>query len=164
MKKKKVLPLLLTAWIAALLLCITVCAQSNIVSSGTTDVSTEISVSYIVSIPDSTDIEYGAELTPIGTVSASEIRLLPGSYLTVDMASAGKLINASSEDSAIPYTFVIGGKTELTKPAYTFRLDGNTKTAEEISVKIASDAWKAADAGSYSDTITFTVTCIDKAS
>ena len=149
--------LILISLVFALVLCVTVFAASGdaAVGSGSGEadnnsltLSVEIPTSYEFKIPADAALEFGAEYTELGTVSVSNVRLPADTELVIAYKTGASL---KTEDgmNEIPYEIQIDAKTA---GDLHFTQDGESET---LYAAITKDAWDAAPAGSYSDTITF---------
>ena len=151
--------LILISLVFALVLCVTVFAASGdaAVGSGSGEadnnsltLSVDIPTSYEFKIPADVTLEFGAEYTEIGTVTVSNVRLPADTELCISYNDSSSL---KTEDgmSEIPYEIQIGDHE--TAGDLFFMEDGESAA---LYVAIDKEAWDAAPAGSYSDTITFT--------
>ena len=155
--------LILISLVFALVLCVTVFAASGdaavgsdtAVGSGSAadnnslTISVDIPTSYEFKIPADVALEFGAEYTEIGTVTASNVRPPADTELCISYNDSSSL---KTEDgmSEIPYEIQIDYETA---GDLFFMEDGESAA---LYVAIDKAAWDAAPAGSYSDTITFT--------
>ena len=150
--------LILISLVFALVLCVTVFAEGSdtAVGSGSGEadnnsltISVDIPTSYEFTIPADVALKFGAEYTEIGTVTVSNVRLPADMELCISYNDSSSL---KTEDgmSEIPYEIQIDYE-----PAgdLFFTADGESAP---LCVAIDKEAWDAAPAGSYSDTITFT--------
>lgn len=151
--------LILISLVFALVLCVTVFAEGSdsAVGSGSGEadnnsltISVDIPTSYEFKIPADVTLEFGAEYTEIGTVSVSNVRLPADTELCISYNDSSSL---KTEDgrSEIPYEIQIG---DHEKAGDLFFMEDGESTV--LYVAIDKEAWDAAPAGSYSDTITFT--------
>ncbi|MCD7762992.1 MAG: hypothetical protein LUI14_07300 [Lachnospiraceae bacterium] len=124
--------------------------QDSDPKTGTTTISTSITPTYTVTIPADTTIAFNATSTSIGNITLSSAQLDPG-YAVKVSASAGALENAADASKTIPYALNSDGSA-FTSAQFTAKGE-----YAALTVDITEDDWNNAYAGSYSDTITFTV-------
>ena len=143
----------LLCFTAALLLAL-LPAAAGIALSGNTSQTVVVTVtvesSYTVVIPEQTAIVYNTLSTALGNVGLSQARLEPGYQVTVTVAY-DRLKNSADSTKTIPYVLKSDG-TAFTGAAFT------GVSSKSLTLDIAQNAWSAAAAGDYSDTITFTFT------
>ena len=92
-----------------------------------------------------------------GKISMEKVWLEDGKCIEVSMSSAGNLTNQKDSSKLIPYQILEEGKDTLfTSAKYTAQ-------GEETSllIDIKQDDWNKAASGSYSDTVTFTISYAD---
>lgn len=157
--------LILISLVFALVLCVTVFAEGSdtAVGSGSAadnnslTLSVDIPTSYEFKIPADITLEFGAEYTELGTVTASNVRLPADTELCISYNDSSSL---KTEDgrSEIPYEIQIG---DHEKAGDLFFMEDGESTV--LYVAIDKEAWDAASAGSYSDTITFTASLSERA-
>ncbi|MCD8026388.1 MAG: hypothetical protein LUF33_05555 [Clostridiales bacterium] len=115
-----------------------------------TVITTSIDPTYLVSIPADTNITFNQTSTDFGKIELVSAQLDPGYYVQVS-AAAGELKNLANETQTIPYALNADGNAFTSEKYYT---DGaNTP----LTIDITQEAWNEAYAGSYQETITFTV-------
>lgn len=152
--RKKILSLMLAG--AAMTACCAgltaSAAQLNMdTPSGSAVVRTSCEPSYVVEIPADTLIPFGAIDTQIGAVRAltMKIEVNKAVYVTVDSANGSALVDETGSENAIPY--------KLTGAESIVFDEVNDATVFPLNVNVAQPDWDAAYAGSYADTLTFTV-------
>lgn len=117
--------------------------------TGTTTVRLVIPSSYVVEIPATVSIPYGATSTPL-TIGVSSIEL--GSRQVVEItadSSSGTLVQESGNDT-IPFTLSCNGEA-FSSVCYSY------PKQTQLSIDIALEDWYSADAGEYSGIVTFRV-------
>ena len=120
------------------------------------EITTSITPTYVVSIPDNTSVAFNATQTSFGSIEVIKAQIEPDKQikvsLTADTADGSfNLVNSADETKAIPYT-VNGEDGAFSSGVYTKAGD---KT--DLTINIAQEDWNAAYAGSYSGTVIFTV-------
>jgi len=118
--------------------------------TGSMTVSVTLPATYTVTIPADVDIPLNGLTTDIGSISVSNVRIHSGKQITVTADAAGALVSSESAEDTIPYALRCNG-TDFTAAHFT------ANGSKTLTVNITQSAWDAAAAGSYSDTITFTV-------
>lgn len=118
------------------------------------DVQTSISPTYTVSIPANTTVSFKALSTSFGSVKLDAAQIDPGYAVQVSLTASGTLKNQADPKKTIAYT-IKDANGAFTTGQYTTAGD---ETA--LTIDITEAAWNAAFAGSYSDTVTFTVSYI----
>lgn len=119
--------------------------------SGTTVVRTSCDPAYIVEIPADMQIPFGSVDTSLGVVSAKLMKIEANKavYVTVESANGSALADEQGEQPAIPYG--LSGAEEIVFD------EVNDPTEFALNVHVEQSDWDAAYAGSYADTLTFTV-------
>lgn len=125
-------------------------------TAGTTEVSTNISESYTVTIPADITIPYGAESTNLGNVTLVESHLADGKIVAVSVSSLNNWFMKTTQNDTLAYVLKTDGA------AYTGSEFEDTNDTDALTVDIAKEAWVSAAAGEYADTITFTIACREK--
>lgn len=119
--------------------------------SGTTVVRTSCEPSYVVEIPADVQIPFGSVDTQIGVVRAKTMKIEANKavYVTVESANDSVLADEQGDQPAIPYA--LSGAEEIVFD------EVNDSTEFALNVHVEQSEWDAAYAGSYADTLTFTV-------
>ena len=125
-----------------------------------TTVSTDISPSYIVSIPTDLSVPFNQVKTDLGSVSLDTAQLEPDKCVNVALTTDNKLENKADSAKTLAYS-VLEGTAENTGAAFTSAqyLKAGDKT--NLTVEIKADDWNKAYAGEYSDTVTVTISYAD---
>lgn len=117
--------------------------------TGTTTVRLVIPSSYIVEIPATVSIPYGATSTPM-TIGVSSMELGSQQSVKISVDSAkGKLLQENGND-AIPYVLT---SNSMAFSSVLYPSAGQT----QLSIDIALEDWYKADAGEYTGMVTFHV-------
>ena len=119
--------------------------------TGSMTVSIALPATYTVTIPADVAIPLNGLTTGIGSISVSNVRIHSGKQIIVTADASGALVSRESAEAIIPYALRCNGRNFS---AASFTANGS----QALTVDITQSAWDAAAAGSYSDTITFTVT------
>lgn len=120
-------------------------------TSGTTNITTSIPSSYTVVIPAETNIPFNKADTELtGALHLSAAQLHPGHSVTIS-ATANKLVNQADTTKTIPFTLYANNKRFTSAEFYS------TADNVQLSVHIDQTAWNAAPAGSYTGSVTFTI-------
>ncbi len=117
-----------------------------------TTITAEIAPAYTVTIPADVSVPFNARSTAFGNITLTEARLHFGYAVTVTLTASGFLKNAADPTKTIAYS-VKNGENAFTAASYD---TAGESTA--LTIEITEEAWNAAFAGEYSDTVTFTVT------
>ena len=112
-----------------------------------TKISVSIDPVYTVTIPANTTIERGEQSVKLGSVSLDNARLEPDKTVN----ASGKLKNSKDESKTIAYKIMDGNKEFSTA---TYAESGNSTN---LTLSIDKSEWDKAYAGSYSDTLVFTI-------
>lgn len=112
-------------------------------------ISVSIDPVYTVTIPANTTIERGEQSVKLGSVSLDNARLEPDKNVNVSVS--GKLKNSKDESKTIAYKIMDGNKEFSTA---TYAESGNSTN---LTLSIDKSEWDKAYAGSYSDTLVFTI-------
>lgn len=153
---KKVLSLIL---VSALVLALSgpALALDETDPDGDVVISTTVGVTYTVTIPENTTIALNTASTDIGDITLTNAVLAPGFHIDVTVtggdlttAGAGNMTHGAVATTKLPFTLKIDSTAGTST---TFTANG----AKQVDVDIAASAWAAAPAGSYSATLTFTV-------
>ena len=152
---KKLFALILTV---AMLATMSVTAFAANTTGGDADITTSIAPSNTVTIPADVNVSFNATETAFGTIEVTAAQIHPDKCIKVALASDGKLENSIDATKVIPYAIKDSKGAAFTSATY---LTEGDKT--ELSIHITANDWNAAYAGDYSDTVTFTVSYVDKA-
>lgn len=114
-------------------------------------ITTNILPTYTVSIPGNTDVKFKNTETDFGSIKVIAAQIDPDMQIRVSLRTDGKLDNQTDSTKTIPYT-VNDVDGEFTSAVY---LKAGDQT--DLTINITQADWNAAYAGSYSDTVTFTV-------
>ena len=152
---KKVLTFALAVMLV-MILSVTAFAANT--TGGDADITTSIAPSYTVTIPADVNVAFNATETAFGTIEVEAAQIHPDKCIKVELTSDGKLENSIDATKVIPYA--IKDSTGAAFTSATYLTEGD-KT--ELSIHITANDWNAAYAGEYSDTVTFTVSYVDKA-
>ena len=120
-------------------------------------ISASISPTYIVSIPNDVSVTFNATETNFGSIEVTQAQIEPNKQIRVTLSASGALKNVADNSKTLPYTVTDSAGSNFTSGTY---LKDGDKT--ELTINITQDDWKKAYAGSYSDTVTFTVSYEDK--
>lgn len=156
---KKIITLALAATMALSASATAFAAEINQNSNPKTTnatITTSIAPTYTVTIPADVDVAFNATATDFGSIEVTAAQIDPDKCIKVALTSDGKLENSVDNTKVIPYT-VTSGETAFTSATY---LATGEKT--DLTININADDWNKAYAGSYSDTVTFTVSYADK--
>lgn len=119
--------------------------------SGTTVIRTSCDPAYVVEIPADMQIPFGTVDTSAGVVRAKLMKIEANKavYVTVESANDFSLVDELGDQPAIPYA--LSGAEEIVFD------EVNDATEFALNVHVEQSDWDAAYAGSYADTLTFTV-------
>ena len=152
---KKLFAVILTV---ALLMSLSVTAFAANTTGGDADITTSIAPTYTVTIPADVNVQFNATETAFGAIEVTASQIHPNKCIKVELTSDGKLENSIDATKVIPYAIKDSEGAAFTSATY---LTEGDKT--ELSIHITANDWKTAYAGEYSDTVTFTVSYVDKA-
>lgn len=114
-------------------------------------ISTNIQPAYMVTIPEDVEVSFNAVSTDFGSIELTAAQINPNYAVEVSLDASGTLKNQADVSKTIAYT-VKDQNGEFTSAQYDAAGESS-----KLTVTITQDAWNAAYAGSYSDTVTFTV-------
>ena len=152
---KKVFAVILTV---ALLMSLSVTAFAANTTGGDADITTSIDPTYTVTIPADVNVQFNATETDFGAIEVAASQIHPDKCIKVALTTDNELNNAIDNTKVIPYAIKDADGADFTSATY---LTEGDKT--ELSIHITANDWNAAYAGEYSDTVTFTVSYVDKA-
>ena len=152
---KKLFALILTV---CLLATMSVTAFAANTTGGSTTITIDIAPTYTVTIPADVNVQFNATETAFGAIEVTASQIHPNKCIKVELTSDGKLENSIDATKVIPYSIKDSQGAAFTSATY---LTEGDKT--ELSIHITADDWNAAYAGEYSDTVTFTVSYVNKA-
>ena len=141
-----------------LVMSLSVTAFAANTTGGKADITTSIAPTYTVTIPADVNVQFNATKTAFGAIKVEAAQIHPDKCIKVELTSDGKLENSIDATKVIPYA--IKDSTGAAFTSATYLTEGD-KT--ELSIHITANDWNAAYAGEYSDTVTFTVSYVDKA-
>ena len=151
------------ALICAAILLLTLTA--TVFAEGTTDLTTSIEPTYMLMIPESTEIEVGATETEIGYIGLTEC----------NFEAADAVINISYQpfsskttSTVIPYDLqldvpesdpisTVASEGDVSEYNFRFTYHSGDDFAATVNVIIDEEAWNTASAGTYNSTVIFTV-------
>ena len=107
-------------------------------------------------IPANTTVAFNATSTPFGSVKLDAAQINPGYAVKVELNASGKLKNQADNNKTIAYTINDKNGKAFTAQQYTA-----AGQETPLTIDITQAAWNAAFAGSYSDTVTFTVSYVN---
>ena len=151
---KRILAIVLTL---ALLASLSVTAFATNTELGEADITTSIAPTYTVTIPADVNVAFNATQTAFGSIQVEAAQIHPNKCIKVSLASDGKLENSIDATKVIPYTIKDASGNAFTSATYLAKGD---KT--DLTINITAAAWNAVYAGEYSDTVTFTVSYVNK--
>ena len=146
-----------------LILAILVLAGSSLTvlaansTGGQTTITANVEPTYTVVIPANTTVDFNANQTAFGAIEVTAAQIHSNMCIKVTLTSDGKLENTLDADKIIPYTIQDSEGNVFTSATYLTKGD---KTV--LSIHITQDDWNAAYAGNYTDTVTFTVSYVNK--
>jgi spore coat protein U-like protein len=152
---KKLFAVLMTV---AILSTMSLSAFAANTTGGEADITTSIAPTYTVTIPADVNVQFNATETAFGTIEVVASQIHPDKCIKVSLATDNKLENSIDATKVIPYAIKDSAGAAFTSATY---LTEGDKT--DLSIHITADDWNAAYAGDYSDTVTFTVSYVDKA-
>ena len=126
-------------------------------TGGFTTITIDIAPTYTVTIPANTTVAFNATETDFGAIEVTASQIHPDKCIKVALATDKELNNAIDNTKVIPYAIKDSEGAAFTSATY---LTEGDKT--ELSIHITANDWNAAYAGEYSDTVTFTVSYVDK--
>lgn len=148
--------------VLALVLCLSASVFAAEVSEDSdsnqtdTEITTSIAPTYTVTIPANTAVTFNALSTSFGSVKLEAAQIEPGYAVKVELNASGTLKNQADNTKTIAYAVTDANGSAFTVGTYTTAGD---KT--DLTIHITQQAWNAAYAGRYSDTVTFTVSYIN---
>lgn len=154
----------LTAIVSAFALTLTLSAnafaaginQDSDPKTSDVEVKTSISPTYTVTIPANTTVTFNRLSTSFGSVKLDAAQINPGYAVKVELNASGKLKNQADNNKTIAYTINDKNGKAFTAQQYTA-----AGQETPLTIDITQAAWNAAFAGSYSDTVTFTVSYVN---
>jgi len=122
------------------------------------EINTNIAPTYTVTIPSSVTVPFNAASTEFGKLGLETARLEPGYAVKIDLDASNQLKNTADPAKVIPYTVTTASGIPFSSAQYF-----TAKSYTALAININESAWNAAYAGTYSDTVTFTVTYLHTA-
>ena len=162
MKKRSIRTGILFALLTPVLL---ICAENPIYAAttqtaGSAIVSYHVDPAYQVTIPVDTSMRFNETETSYGNIVVEQAQIEDGKCIQVSLLSDLNLKNSNNSKAVIPYQILAqdeAGSRPFTSAQYT-------KAGEEtpLTIAIKKEDWKKAAAGEYADTVTFTISYVDK--
>ena len=162
MKKRSIRTGILFALLTPVLL---ICAENPIYAAttqtaGSATVSYHVDPAYQVTIPVDTSMRFNETETSYGNIVVEQAQIEDGKCIQVSLLSDLNLKNSNNSKVVIPYQILAqdeAGSRPFTSAQYT-------KAGEEtpLTIAIKKEDWKKAAAGEYADTVTFTISYVDK--
>lgn len=158
---KRFFSFLLSACIAANL---SVTAFAAVVDTKTTDITFNVDPTYTVTIPATVELQKDAasgNYKSDAVVSADNVRLLEGNVINVALSGDFKLSTGVTGASyELPYTVKVGNSAATISSGDTVAVF-NTDTAQQLAT-LHFDVQNPTYAGNYTDTVTFTISVINR--
>ena len=149
---KKAIPFLLAL---ALVCSLSLPALAANTESGSTLLTTEVGTTYIVSIPTSQEIDYGATSTALTPLTLTTANLPAGGKVRVTPAAANTYTLSNGATGTIDYALKSGDN------AFTSADLDEVGEAISLSIAITEAEWNAAESGNYTGTLGFAVSYVD---
>ena len=155
---KKLIAVLLSLALAA---AMSVSAFATAVDEDTADktvdavITASIQPTYTVTIPEDVSVTFNETSTDFGSVELTAAQIEPDHAVQVDLDASGALKNAADESKTIAYA------VNSEAGAFTTAQYDAAGESTALTIDITQEAWNAAYAGSYSDTVTFTVSYVE---
>ena len=146
----------LTALVLVIVLSLSLSVTAFAADNRNTTITTSINPTYTVTIPANTNVTFNTLSTSFGAVTLTAAQIDPGYAVKVELNASGTLKNQADNTKTIAYTVNDANGDAFTVGTYTTAGD---KT--DLTIDITQEAWNAAFAGQYSDTVTFTVSYIN---
>lgn len=129
-------------------------------TAGSATVSYHVDPAYQVTIPIDTSMRFNETEVPYGNIVVEQAQIDDGKCIQVSLLSDLTLKNSSNENAVIPYQILTGDEAG----SHPFTSAQYTKAGEEtpLTIAIKKEDWKKAAAGEYADTVTFTISYVDK--
>ena len=113
-----------------------------------------------MTIPVDTSMHFNETETSYGNIVVEQAQIEDGKCIQVSLLSDLNLKNSNNSKAVIPYQILAqdeAGSRPFTSAQYT-------KAGEETphTIAIKKEDWKKAAAGEYADTVTFTISYVDK--
>lgn len=129
-------------------------------TAGSATVSYHVDPAYQVTIPVDTSMRFNETETSYGNIVVEQAQIEDGKCIQVSLLSDLNLKNSNNSKAVIPYQILAqdeAGSRPFTSAQYT-------KAGEEtpLTIAIKKEDWKKAAAGEYADTVTFTISYVDK--
>lgn len=123
-------------------------------AAGSTTVGVNVDPSYTVTIPANTKVEFNETDAVYGTIRVETAQLDRDKCIKVTLNSDRKLKEKDDPDKVIPYE-ILSQENPFTAAYYT-------EAGEEtpLTIAITKENWNKAYAGTYADTVTFTVSYV----
>lgn len=159
---KKIIAAIL-ALAMTLSLSVTVFADDHVITEkdGTdkdvkTEITTSIEPTYSVTIPSDINVDFNETSTYFGAVQLNAAQIELGHVIKVTLDAGGSLKNEADNSNVIDYTINDSDGEKFISADYTSE---GQKT--DLTIDITKDDWEAANAGKYSDTVTFNVSYVE---
>lgn len=123
-------------------------------TAGSTTVGVNVDPSYTVTIPANTKVEFNETDAVYGTIRVETAQLDRDKCIKVTLNSDRKLKDKDDPDKVIPYE-ILSQENPFTAAYYT---EAGEETPLTIAIK--KENWNKAYAGTYADTVTFTVSYV----
>ena len=114
-------------------------------------VTTSIEPTYTVTIPEDVQVTFNETSTQFGAIELTAAKLDPEYAVTVTLTASGTLKNEADQTKTIAYAVNSQGE------AFSSGEYQNEGDSTDLTIDITQEAWDAAYAGDYSDTVTFTI-------
>lgn len=129
-------------------------------TAGSSTVTYHVDPAYQVTIPVDTSMQFNETEVPYGKIVVDQVQIEDGKCIQVSLLADFNLKNSNNSKAVIPYQILAGDEAG----SHPFTSAQYTKAGEEtpLTIVIKKEDWKKAVAGQYSDTVTFTISYVDK--
>ena len=170
MKKRSIRTGILFALLTPVLL---ICAENPIYAAttqtaGSATVSYHVDPAYQVTIPVDTSMQFNETETSYGNIVVEQAQIEDGKCIQVSLLSDLNLKNSNNSKAVIPYQILAQDEAGSRKKTHvTLHLKSCLTTQMRPSThrrwwSRKKEDWKKAAAGEYADTVTFTISYVDK--
>lgn len=131
--------------------------ESSNPQSANSVITTTIEPTYTVTVPANLTVPFNSLTTGWGKIELTSAQLEPGGAVEVKVVFDGELENVGDNNSIIPYAIADGELAYGGGHNFSVVLENAGDSSEKLVVMIQEQDWNNADAGTYTDTVTFEI-------
>lgn len=147
---------------AALIAVLSTAPLTAVAEGRSITVSTEITPSYIVTIPTDTRIHFNVLDSDLGRIELTQARLEPKKCVRVTLLTDHLLENRDDAEKTLPFTVIEGSAGAADGQVFSSASYNAAGEKTDLMLHIEQNDWDNAFAGEYEDKVTFRIEYTDQ--